>query len=47
MKRTRMIVAEPPKLYSPRAHVIVLKTSDYYTREPDNIGSLSGVLGEP
>ena len=40
-------VAEPPKLYGPRAPVIVLKTSDCYTREPDNSGSLLGVLGEP
>jgi len=40
-------VAEPPKLYGPRASVIVLKTSDCCTREPDNFGSLSGVLGEP
>jgi hypothetical protein len=40
-------VAEPPKLYGPRAPVIVLKTSDYCTREPDNFGNLSGVLGEP
>ena len=40
-------MVEPPKLYSPRAPVIVIKTSDCCTREPDNSGSLSGVLGEP
>ena len=40
-------MAEPPKLYDPRAPIIVLKTSDSCTREPDNSGSLSGVLGEP
>ena len=40
-------MAEPPKLYGPRAPIIVLKTSDYCTRELDNFGSLSGVLGEP
>jgi hypothetical protein len=40
-------VAEPSKLYGPRAIVIVLKTSDCCTREPDDSGSLSGVLGEP
>ena len=40
-------MAEPPKLYDPRAPVIVLKTSNCYTWVPDNIGSLSGVLGEP
>jgi hypothetical protein len=42
-----VIVAELPKLYSPRVPIIVLKTSDYCTREPDNSGSLSGVLEEP
>ena len=41
------VVVQPPKLYGPRAPVIVLKTSDSCTREPDNSGSLSGVLGEP
>jgi hypothetical protein len=40
-------VAEPSKLYDPHTHVIVLKTSDCYAWEPDNFGSLSGVLGEP
>jgi hypothetical protein len=40
-------MAEPPKLYGSRAPAIVLKTSDCYTREPDNSGSLSGVLREP
>ena len=40
-------VAEPHKLYGPRTPVIVLKTSDYCTREPDNSSSLSGVLREP
>ena len=39
-------VAEPPKLYGTHVHVIVLMTSDYYTQEPDNSGSLSGVLRE-
>jgi hypothetical protein len=42
-----IIVAEPPKLYGPHASVIVLKTSDCRTWEPDNSGSLSGVLEEP
>jgi hypothetical protein len=40
-------VAEPPKLYGPHAPVIVLKTSDCCTWEPDNPDSLSSVLGEP
>ena len=40
-------MAEPPKLYGPHAHIIVLKTSDYCTREPDNSGSLSCIIGEP
>ena len=40
-------VVEPPKLYGPRAPIIVLMTSDCCTREPDNFGSLSGVLGNP
>ena len=40
-------MAEPPQLYGPRAPVIVLKTFDCCTREPDNSSSLSGVLGEP
>ena len=40
-------MVEPPKLYGPRASIIILKTSDYCTREPDNLGSLSSVLGEP
>jgi hypothetical protein len=40
-------VAEPPKLYSPHTPVIVLKTSDCCTWEPDNLGSLSGVPREP
>ena len=40
-------MAEPPKLYGPRVHVIVLKTSDCCTRESDNPGNLSGVLEEP
>ena len=40
-------MAEPPKLYGPHAPIIVLKTSDCCTREPDNSDSLSGVLGEP
>ena len=41
-----MSVAEPPKLYGPHVHVIVLKTSDCCTWELDNSGSLSGVLEE-
>ena len=40
-------VAEPPKLYGLLAPIIILKTSDCWTQEPDNFGSLSGVLGEP
>ena len=40
-------MAEPPKLYDPRVLVIVLKTSNCCICEPDNSGSLSGVLGEP
>ena len=38
-------VTEPPKLYGPHAPVIVLKTFDCCTWEPDNPGSLSGVIG--
>ena len=38
-------MAEPPQLYGPHVPIIVLKTSDCYTRELDNSGSLSGVLG--
>ena len=40
-------VVEPPKLYGPRAPIIVLKTSDSYTRDLDNFDSLSNVLWEP
>jgi hypothetical protein len=40
-------VAEPPKLYGLHAPVIVLKTSDGYACVPDNLKSLSGVLGKP
>jgi hypothetical protein len=40
-------VAESPKLYGPHTPIIVLKTSNCYAWEPDNSGSLSGVLGEP
>jgi len=40
-------VAELPKLYGPHVPVIVLETSDCCTWEPDNSGSLSGVLREP
>jgi hypothetical protein len=40
-------VAEPPELYGPHVPIIVLKTFDCCTQEPDNSGSLSGVLGEP
>jgi hypothetical protein len=39
-------MAEPPKLYGPHTPIIVLKTSDCYAWEPDNFGSLSGVLEE-
>jgi hypothetical protein len=41
------IVAEPPKLYGPHAPVIVPKASDGDACVPDNLKSLSGVLGEP
>jgi hypothetical protein len=41
------VVAEPPKLYGPHAPVIVPKTSDGYACVPDNLKSLSGVLGKP
>jgi hypothetical protein len=41
------IVAEPPKLYDPHAPVIVPKTSYGYACAPDNLRSLSGVLGKP
>ena len=40
-------MAEPPKLYGPHVPVIVSQTSDSCTRELDNFGSLSRVLGEP
>ena len=40
-------MAKPPQLYGPHVPVIVLKTSDYYTQEPNNSVSLSGVLEEP
>ena len=40
-------VAEPPQLYGLHVPVIVLKTYDCCTREPNNSDSLSGVLGEP
>jgi hypothetical protein len=40
-------VAEPPKLYDPHVLVIVLKTSNNYTCVPQNLRSLSGVLGKP
>jgi hypothetical protein len=40
-------VAEPPKLYGPHAPIIVSKTSNGYARVPDNLKSLSGVLGKP
>jgi hypothetical protein len=39
-------VVEPPKLYGPHALVIILKTSDCWTRELDNFGSLQDVLVE-
>jgi hypothetical protein len=37
----------PPKLYGPRAPIIVLKTSNCSTRESGNTGSLLGVIGKP
>jgi len=40
-------VVEPPKLYGPHVLIIVFQTSDNRTWEPDNSGSLSGVLEEP
>jgi hypothetical protein len=40
-------VIDRPNYAGPRTTIIVLKTSDYCAREPDNSGSLSGVLGEP
>jgi len=40
-------VAELPNLYGPHVLIIVFQTSDNRTWEPDNSGSLSGVLGEP
>ena len=40
-------MAKLPKLYGPHAPIIVLKTYDCCTREPDNPGSLLGVLGNP
>ena len=36
-----------PNYAGPCTPVIVLKTSDCCAREPDNFGSLSGVLEEP
>jgi hypothetical protein len=41
-----IFVAEPPELYGPHVLTIVFQTSDSCTCEPDNSGSLSGVLGE-
>jgi hypothetical protein len=40
-------VAEPPEVYGPHAPVIIPKTSDGYACVPDNLRSLSGVLGKP
>jgi hypothetical protein len=40
-------VAEPPKLYGPHVFFIVLKTSNNHTCVPQNLRSLSGVLGNP
>jgi hypothetical protein len=40
------LVAEPPKLYGPHAPVIASKTSDDYACIPQNLRSLSGVLGK-
>ena len=40
-------VAEPPKLHGQHVPVIILKSFDCCTWEPDNSDSLSGVLGEP
>ena len=42
-----VIMAETPQLYDPYVPFIVLKTSDYCTREPYNSGSLLGVLRNP
>jgi hypothetical protein len=41
------VVAVPPKLYGPHVLVIVLKTSNNHTCVPQNLRSLSGVLGKP
>jgi hypothetical protein len=40
-------VAKLPRLYGPRAPVIISMTSDCCAREPDNIRSLSGILRKP
>jgi ABC-type phosphate transport system permease subunit len=40
-------VVEPPKYYGPHAPVIVSKTSDDYACVPQNLRSLSSVLGKP
>jgi hypothetical protein len=40
-------VAEPSKLYGPHAPVIVPKIFDSCACVPDNLQSLSGVLGKP
>jgi hypothetical protein len=40
-------VAEPPKWYGPHVLVIVLKISNNHTCVPQNLRSVSGVLGKP
>jgi hypothetical protein len=40
-------MVEPPKLYGLHVLVIVLKTSNNHTCVPQNLRSLSGVLGKP
>jgi hypothetical protein len=39
-------VVEPPNLYCPHAPVIIPKTFDSYACVPNNLRSLSGVLGK-
>ena len=41
------VVAEPPELSGPHAHIIVPKTFDRRARVPNDSRSLSGVLGKP
>ena len=40
-------MAEPPELSGPHAPIIVLKTSDWRARVPNDSRDLSGVLGKP